>query len=82
MILTDINNNLLRIANALEELAGKKTFVPSKEKPKIEIVEGEDEEQKKENEKRHDDIAEIMAKNDGKHVWEEENLLEAREDYE
>lgn len=77
MLWTDKDsNNLLRIANALETIAGKKTFIPSDSKLKIEEVEDNDEEEKKIIETRDEKLSEIFTNNEGNHLWEETNLAE------
>lgn len=70
------SKNLERLANAVEILAGKKTFVPNNEKITITTVEDNDEEEKKIEETRDKKISEIMSDNPGNHLWEETNLEE------
>jgi len=73
--------NLKRIADALEIMSGRKTFVPSNEKMKIDVVETEEsEEDVNEREKKEDKIRTILEENEGKHVWEETNLEEIAEE--
>jgi len=70
------SKNLERIANAFEELVGKKTFVPSKENVQIELVEEDDESLKEEQEAQEKKISGVLSENKGHHVWEETNLEE------
>lgn len=68
------SKNLERIANALETLSGKKTFIPTNDKVEIEVVEDNEEQDKKVEEERNEKVSKILNENEGKHLWEETNL--------
>lgn len=68
------SDSLFRLANAIEELAGKKTFIPVDKKLEISMVEESDEEEQEEARKAREVIREQLDKNEGNHLWEEENL--------
>lgn len=70
------SKNLERIANAVERLAGIKTFVPSSEKLSVEVVEENNDEEQKIIDEENKKISTIMSENKGNHVWEETNLEE------